>query len=293
MNFFEDGKQRDDLYAAAWSKLHDAHSNGAPAEITSQAATALVPLVTARIAALHEGLAGLGLSAADIREDSARLVGITEKVVQIAFFDTASNREINMDLTWNGHAFLAGRRYEASMSRVSLSDAEIARTSILRLDIDRAGACIVVTFLTLDGRDARIRIDARHPFDPIVEGVVPQAALQVLGDRPATASLAHLGQMAAACAERGGAGKGFFSRLLDGKASQARTDLDRITAYLAGQHAAKGEPTAWSQSPQVMKQLSESLIRCLSIDSQTEAVCLVRALIIVAVGQALAAATKT
>lgn len=291
MNFFEDGKQRDDLYAAAWSKLHGAHMDGAPADMTAAAAAALLPLVTARIAALHEALAGLGLPVAEIREDTARVIGITEKVVQIAFLDTAGNREINMDLTWNGHAFLAGRRYEASMSRVSLSDAEIARTAILRVDIDRAGACVVITFLTLDGRDARIRINARQPFDPIVEGVVPQAALEALGNRPATASLAHLCRNAAACAERAGANKGFFSRLLDGPARQARADFDILSAYLAGQPDAKSEPDKWSQSPQVLKHAAEALIRRLSLDGQIEAVRLIRVLIVVAVGRILAAGT--
>lgn len=288
MNFFEDAKQRDGLYATAWGALREGHAEGQTPDAAATAAAAFIPLVAARIAALHEALAGLGLSAAQPREDSIRLVGMTEKVVQLAFQDKATDRDINLDLAWNGNAFLAGRRYESSMSRVSLSDAEITRTSILRVDIERTNAAIVVTFLTLDGKDARIHIAAKTPLDPTLEGKVPLAAIETLKARPPSASLADLCRRAMGCAERAGAGKGLFSRLLDAPARRAHADQQTLSAYLAKPSDAGLEAQAWAKTPQVMRNVAETVVRRLSEDAETEAPILVRALIVITVGQILA-----
>ena len=287
MNFFEDAKQRDDLYVMAWGNLRDAHQAGQPPETIATAAAAFIPLVAARIAALHEALAGLGLSAAEPREDTIRLVGLTEKVVQLAFLDNASGREISLDLAWNGNAFLAGRRYESSMSRVSLSDAEITRTSILRVDIERSNAAIVITFLTLDGKDSRIHIPAKTPLDSVVEGKVPQASLDTLRARPATASLAALCRQTLACAERAGANKGFFSRLMDGQARQAHADHDLLSTYLKEKNDIAAETKGWTQSPLMLHQVAEAIIRRLSADAETGAPVLIRALVVIAIGRTL------
>lgn len=284
MNFFDNAKQRDDLYAMAWGKLRDAHAEGqAPATVTA-AAAGFIPLVAARISALHEALRGLGLPTAELREDSVRLIGMTEKVVQIAIQDTA-NQEIKLDLTWNGNAFLAGRRYESSLSRVSLTDAEIARTAILRVDIDRAKSTITITFLTLDGKDARIHIDAAQPLAPKLEGKVPEVSRDALR---AHASLSDLCRIAIGCAERAGALKGFFSRLMDDKAGQARSDLHALSAFLAEKTDAESEPEAWARSPDRLRQVAEAVIRCLSNDHETWAPVMIRALIVIAIGQILA-----
>jgi len=284
MNFLNDAAQSDDLYAAAWAKLRDAHTEGqAPASIAA-AATECLPLVTTRIAVLHEALRGLGLPAAELGKNTVRLVGMTDKAVQLAFRDT-TNQEVNLDLAWNGNAFLTGRRYEASLSRVSLSDAEIARTAILRIDVDRLKSIITVTFLSPDGRDARIHVDASQPFDPKVEGKVPEVSRDVLKTH---ASLADLCRLAIGCAERAGAEKGFFSRLLDSKASQARSDLRVLSAFLAENRDADAERAAWGQHPHLLRTVAEAIIRRLSDDPEIQAAVLIRALVVIAVSQILA-----
>ena len=290
MNFFEDAKQRDDLFATAWGKLRDAHAEGQSQDAIVTAAKAFAPLAGARIAALHEALRGLGLSAVEPCEDTIHVVGVTEKVVQIAFEDKATKQDIKLDIAWNGNAFLAGRRYEASLSRVSLSDAEIARTSILRVDIERAHAAMTITFLTLDGRDARIRIDAGQPLDPKMEGKLPKASIETLLARPPTASLAALSELAMKSAERAGSGKGFLARLMDGRARQARADLEIMSGYLAEKTDTKAEIEGWKQKPDALRQLSESILRRLSEDDEVGAPVLVRAITVIAVGRILALA---
>jgi hypothetical protein len=284
MNLLNDVKQSDDLYAKAWGRLRDAHTEGQTLETVTAAATAVLPLVAARISALHEALRGLGLPAVELRDDSAHLTGVTDKVVQLAFQDT-TDRNITLDLAWNGNAFLAGRRYESSLSRVSLSDAEIARTAILRVDIDRAKSSITVTFLTLDGKDARIHIDATHPLAPEVEGKIPDISWDVLR---AHASLSDLCSQAIACAQRAGALKGFLSRLMDDTARQARSDLNLLSSYLADKQ--NSGPDA---APHLLRQLAEAVIRRLSADPETGEPLLVRALIIIAIGQIPAPALES
>ena len=290
MNFFEDAKQRDDHFAAAWGKLRDAHNEGQSQDTIAAAAKAFAPLVGARIAALHEVLRGLGLSAVEPCEKTIHVVGITEKVVQLAFEDLGTKQEIKLDIAWNGNAFLAGRRYEASLSRVSLSDAEITRTSILRVDIDRTHAALVITFLTLDGRDARIHVDAARPLDPKVEGKVPKASIETLLSRPPTASLAALSSLAMEAAERAGAGKGFLARLMNGSARQAHADLTTMSSYLAQKPDTKAEIEGWKQAPDSQRILAEAILRRLSGDSQIEAPVLIRALTIIAISRVLALA---
>ena len=290
MNFFEDAKQRDDHFTAAWGKLSDAHTEGQSQDAIAAAAKAFAPLVGARIAALHEVLRGLGLSAVEPCEKTIHVIGITEKVVQLAFEDLGTKQEIKLDIAWNGNAFLAGRRYEASLSRVSLSDAEITRTSILRVDIDRTHAALIITFLTLDGRDARIHVDATHPLDPKVEGKVPKASTQTLLSRPPSASLAALSSLAIEAAERAGAGKGFLARLMDGSARQAHADRTTMSNYLAQNPDSKAEIEGWKQTPDVQRALAEAILRRLSADSQIEAPVLIRALTIIAISRVLALA---
>jgi hypothetical protein len=283
MNFLNDAAQSDDLYATAWGKLRDAHAEGQAPATVAIAATEYLPLVSTRIAALHEALRGLGLPAAELSENSVRLVGMTDKAVQLAFRDVR-NQEVSLDLAWNGNAFLAGRRYESSLSRVSLSDAEIARTAILRIDIDRVKSVIAVTFLSPDGRDARILIDVTQPFAPTVEGKVPEMSRSILKMH---ASLTDLCRPAIGSAERAGAQKGFFSRLLDSKASQARSDARVLSAFLAENRDSEAERAAWAQHPHLLRTVGEAIIRRLS-DDPTQAPLLIRGLVVIAIGQILA-----
>ncbi|MBI3446687.1 MAG: hypothetical protein HY055_15335 [Magnetospirillum sp.] len=293
MNFFDDTNQRDDLYNAAWARLRAAHDEGQPAEAIAAAAAGFVPMVAARVTALQEGLRGLGLPAAEPKPNTLRLVSVTDKVLQFAFRDIASDKETNLDLAWNGNAFLAGRRYEASLSRVSLSDAEIARTSLLRIDIDRINTSVIVTFLTLDGRDARIHMDARAPLEPVLEGIIPQASRDSLRTRPEAATLAALCRQADQCADRAGASKSFFARLLDGQARQARADHEALDAYLSQAADPAMEIDSWTKTPHLTRLAAKAMIQRLSADRETEAPTLIRALVVVGISKALSDAGKS
>ncbi len=288
MNSLVEAAQRDDAYADCWSRLQDALDQGTGVEGAVAAAADFPAIVAARLAALHNALWALGLPAADLGEESGRLAAVSEKFVTLTFADAAA-RETKMEMARNGSAFLGGRRYEAALSRVSLSDAEIARTSILRVDIDRSHGAVIVTFLTLDGRPARLRMEAAHPGTALVEGRIPEAAHQTMKARPDSASLAEPARVAIAATERREAGKGFFHRLFDGAARRAHADLRILAEYCASPCRSADESGNWAQRPEAMRQVAEALVRRLSAEGAAASATLVRALVAAGIGSLLGA----
>ncbi len=286
MNSFVDATQHDDAYAESWGRLHDALDQGLDVAAIARAAADFPALAAARITTLHQALWALGLPGVALQGESGRLAAVSDKFITLAFADSAG-REVTMEIGRNGSAFLGGRRYEASLSRVSLSDAEIARTSILRVDIDRSHGAVILTFLTFDGHPARLRMEAARPADPVSEGSIPDAAYATIKARPAAASLAEMARLAIAAGERSGAGKGFWQRLVDGAARRAHADLGTLAAYCASPSTIADEGGNWAQRPEVMRQVAEALVRRLSIERDGTIV--VGALVAAGIGRLLAA----
>lgn len=273
-----------DDYAAAWGRMSAVMADPDSGDVGA-AALALAPLFANRIAAMHAAMRGVGLTAVQLHPHAKPLIEANAKVVKLAF-DDGAGRDVTVELAANGNAFLAGRRYDAAISRVSLSDAEIARTGILRVEADRENDRIVITFLTFDGKQARLRVVPAQPFAPEVEGNIPEASIAWFRNRPETASLAALTRPAMTIAEGKGATKGFFARLFDGAARQAHADYVLLENYRV---AVAAEEDNWRKRPQEMQQVAEAVIRQFSNLHDGNAM-LTSCLIAIGAGRVLAAA---
>jgi hypothetical protein len=264
--------------------VHAAIEAGAPLESVVSVAPEFPALVAARLQPLHQALRGLGLTAPDLADQGQRLVAVTETYVRLQFIDRAAQgREIVLDVTRNGNAFLSGRRYESALSRVSLSDAEIAATSILKIDIDRDNGVLVVTFMTFDGRPARIVFRPTQPSDPLVEGTIPPLALDSLRRNGHREELRHLIRVALETAERDGASSGFFRRLANRQVRRAYADrriLDSLKAAIAD--AAPGAEVG-PPAPATLDRMTETLLHRLSAEGEAGELLAVRALVAIGV----------
>jgi hypothetical protein len=101
------------------------------------------------------------------------------------------------------------------------------------------------------------------------------------------ASLADLCARTIESTERAGALKGFFSRLTDGKARQAQSDLHVLSTFLAESTDTGSNPEDWAHSPHSLRQVAEAVLRRLSDAHDTAQPLMIRALIIIAIGQIL------
>lgn len=234
MTFPTDSLRDEQAFAESWQKVHAAIETGASLEAIAAIAPDFPVRVAHRLLPLHQTLRGLGLAAPDLADQGQRLVAVTETYVRLHFTDrSAEGRELLVDVTRNGNAFLSGRRYESSLSRVSLSDAEIARTNILKIDIDRTEGVIIVTFMTFDGRPARIVFNPACPIDPVVDGTIPQAAFDTLRQSAPAEGLRRLIALAIEATERDGASSGFWRRLTHRDLRRAYSDRQRLEALAA------------------------------------------------------------
>jgi len=234
MTFPIDSLRDDQAFAESWRKVHAAIEDGA----TPEAIVATAPDFPARIAhrllPLHQTLRGLGLSAPDLSDRGQSLVAVTDSYIRLRFTErSAEGRELLIDVTRNGNAFLSGRRYESSLSRVSLSDAEIARTNILKIDIERDDGVIVVTFMTFDARPARIVFNPACPTEPVVEGTIPGTALDALRHSAPAEAVRRLIQVAIDATEQDGASGGLLRRLTNARVRQACADREGLVALAA------------------------------------------------------------
>lgn len=280
MNEEELGK----AYSDTWQQLADRLKDGAEAAEIAPLAARLAPLFIARVNPLHAAMRGMGLPAPTLEEAATALVEANQKFARLGFRDPAGQRDVTADFAVNGNAFHGGRRYEALATRIDLSDAEIARTGVLR--VESTGGAIVITLLTFDGRPAKLKVDPAAPLAPQLEGKVPDAALALFRNRPNEAGLGALVASAAEAARKRGAGKGFFGRLFDGVARQAAADLAVLEGYLHGGAEVAAEEEKWRQQPQVLRQVAQAALRQLSGGSEGQEM-VIRLLVVVAIGQVL------
>jgi len=284
MTFSTDSLRDNQAFAESWQKVHSAIEAGAPLESVVSVAPDFPAQVAHRVRPLHQALCGLGLTAPDLADQGQRLVAVTETYVRLQFVDRAAQgREIVLDVTRNGNAFLSGRRYESALSRVSLSDAEIAATSILKIDIDRDKGVLVVTFMTFDGRPARIVFRPTQPSEPLVEGTIPPLALDSLRGNGHRKELRHLLRVAVEATERDGASSGLFRRLVNRQVRRAYADrrvLDSLEAAIA-------DPSPGAEAgrhvPATLDRMTETLLRRLSTEGEAGELLAIRALVAIGV----------
>lgn len=284
MTFSTDSLRDSQAFAESWKKVHSAIEAGAPLESVVSAAPDFPAHVAHRLRPLHQALCGLGLTAPDLADEGQRLIAVTETYVRLQFIDRAARgREITLDVTRNGNAFLSGRRYESALSRVSLSDAEIAATSILKIDVERDNGVLVVTFMTFDGRPARVVFRPTQPADPLVEGTIPSLAIEALRRNGHREQLRDLIRVAVETAERDGASSGLFRRLANRQVRRAHADrglLESLAGAItgAGSGADKGEAV-----PAALDRMSETLLQRLSAKGTDGELLAVRALVAIGV----------
>lgn len=253
---------RDEDYKTAWERLNQIWGEEAPTDEAKSLAARLAPLFIDRIDELHQVMRPFGLSAPDFRGQSPKIVDMTPKVIKLVAADQgAGNREVSLEIARNGRAFSSGRRYDAHQSRAELSDAEIARTGVYRLDLDRGRDVITVVFMTFDGKPSRIVADCHQPLSPMIEGKTPDTAVDVLRARPDSESLAEFARLAIEATERSGTAKGFFKLLFSGVARQARGDVKALTTYCASGAGAASEAEAWARDATGIGRVAQSLVR--------------------------------
>lgn len=280
MTFPIDSLRDDQAFAASWQKVHAAIEGGASLEDIAAIAPDFPACVARRLSPLHQSLRGLGLAAPDLADQGQKLVAVTEAYVRLQFTDRSDAAgEIVVDVTRKGNAFLSGRRYESRLSRVSLSDAEIAGTNILKIDIDRDEGLIVVTFMTFDGRPVRIVFNPAHPIDPVVDGTIPKTAIASLRQSAPGEGLRRLIRLATETAEREGASSGFWRRLTNRQIRRAYADRQSLKALDAS--IADGTLTgeAWRRASGSF----EILLRRLSTEDVSGHLLAVRALVAIGI----------
>lgn len=240
-----------------------------------------------RIDSLHQAIRAFGLPAPDLNIDPVRFVDATPKAFKFALTNAADGKEVMVEIIRNGSIFMGGRRYDANMSRLALSDSEIANTGIFRVDVDHQDHTAEITFMTFDTKPARIALDPKRPLEPLIEGNIPDSALTVLNARSVT--LGDLAAIVRKQIETSGQLGGFFARLFNGQTRQAHADLQILSSYLAGEHSAASEIKGWREHPQDLARTAEILVRRLPANGLGLGPSLVSALVTIGVGKFLAA----
>jgi|GEM_PF-2467635 len=226
-------------------------------------ATAFGTLFAARIDALHQAMRAAGLSAPDLQMEPVHFIEATEKAFKFSLTDIATGKDVNVEIIRNGSIFLGGRRYDATMARLALSDAEIARTGIFHIDVDHTEHSAEITFMTFDTKGARIRVHPSNPLDPVFEGKIPSSALDILKSRAEGATLAGLCRQGIKRIEASGQLGGFLKKKLSASCRQAHDDLDLLQAYCGKDATSAAEAKAWKDSPDAMSKIVDVLLRWL------------------------------
>jgi len=288
MGFSTDSLRDDQAYAESWQKVHAAIENGASLEAIAAIAPDFPARVAQRLQPLHQSLRGLGLTAPDLADHGQKLLAVTDTYVRLQFADrSAEGREIVLDVTRNGNAFLSGRRYESGLSRVSLSDAEISATNILRLDINRDEGLLVVTFMTFDARPARIVFNPAQPIDPLVEGTIPTSALASLRRSGNGGGLRPLIRIAVEATEREGAANGFWRRMVNRQVRRAHADRRSLEALAASIDSGSLTGDAWWRTPAAIGRTIDILLGRLSEEEAGGQFLAIRALVAIGVNRLL------
>lgn len=242
----------------------------------------------ARIDSLHQAMRAFGLPAPDLQYDPVKFYEAVPRGFKFSLINATSGQEANVEIIRNGSIFLGGRRYDANLSRLALSDAEIANTGIFRIDVDHDEHSAEITFMTFDAKPARIGMHPKKLLEPEIEGNIPDSALSVLNARAEAITLGGLAKIAKTRIEASGKLGGFFAKLLNAETRQAQGDLDVLNAYLSGDVSAKAEIQGWKSRPQELSKVAEVLMRWLPQDRQGQGPSQISALVSVGVGKFLA-----
>ncbi|HVI51595.1 MAG TPA: hypothetical protein VM661_10325 [Candidatus Sulfotelmatobacter sp.] len=245
-------------------------------------------IFAARIDTLHQAMRAFGLPAPDLQYDPVRFHEATPRGFKFSLVNAADGKEVAVEIIRNGSIFMGGRRYDANLSRLALSDAEISNTGIFRIDVDHVEHSAEITFMTFDAKPAFISLHPSRPLAPQFEGNIPDSALTVLNARTEAATLGGLARSALKRIETSGKLGGFFAKLFNGETRQAHADLAALTSYLAGDISAKAEIQGWKSRPQDLSRVAEILMRWLPANRQGLGLSQVSALVSIGVGKFLA-----
>jgi len=242
----------------------------------------------ARIDSLHQAMRAFGLPAPDLQYDPVRFHDATPRGFKFSLVNAATGEDVTVEIIRNGSIFMGGRRYDANLSRLALSDAEISNTGIFRIDVDHVEHSAEVTFMTFDAKPARIALHPKHALQPEFEGNIPNSALSVLGNRPESITLGGLAKLAQKRIEASGKLGGFFAKLFNGETRQAYADLQILTTYLAGDVSTKAEVAGWKSRAQDQSRVAEVLMRWLPANRLGQGPSQVSALVSIGVSKFLA-----
>jgi hypothetical protein len=247
-----------------------------------------------RIDALHQAMRSFGLPAANLRHVLGRVDKVGEKFIKILLPDIqpggAEDKDAGVEVIRNGNIFLSGRRYEPSLSKVVLSDAEIARTGLFRVEVDHETNGVTAYLMTDDGRVAHIMLNPTNPLEPVIEGRLPNSAFEILSKRSETLTLSAVVKDTITEINTNGGSLGLFARLFSGKARQNHSDLALLTAFAQGPGGSAREIEAWSTKAEATRAVAAAALRHLPSDPPDhQGDTLRRALIAIGVGQVLGA----
>ncbi len=251
-------------YDDAWDRVDAAWAADPTTADAKDAAAALGPLFAFRADLMHQAIRGFGLNAPDLRPETARLAEFNAKVIKFLLTDALSGQDVGVEFTRNGNVFSGGRRYEAAVTKASLSDAEIARSGIFRFDVDHETGGMDIIFMTFDGKPAHLKVAPAFALQAEIVGKTPDASLAVMRARADSVGLGALAQQIIDVSERSGATGSALSRLLSSNARQAAGDVALMKAYLATPHKAADEAANWKNRADDMRTLVESMLRRLS-----------------------------
>lgn len=242
----------------------------------------------ARIDTLHQAMRAFGLTAPDLQYDPVRFHEAVPRGFKFSLVNAADGKEVIVEIIRNGSIFMGGRRYDANLSRLALSDAEIANSGIFRIDVDHAEHSAEITFMTFDAKPAFISLHPNRPLEPHFEGNIPSSALAVLNNRSGNATLGGLAKAALVRLETSGKLGGFLSKMLNGETRQAHADQAVLNGYLAGDISAAAELQGWKSRPRDMAALTDVLMRWLPADRQGQGPSRISALVAIGIGKFLA-----
>jgi hypothetical protein len=257
-------------------------------ELVQAIAQSFGHVFAARIDSLHQAMRAFGLAAPDLQYDPVKFYEASPRGFKFSLINAANGQEVTVEVIRNGSIFMGGRRYDANLSRLALSDAEISNTGIFRIDVDHDEHSAEITFMTFDAKPARIGMHPKKLLEPEIEGNIPESALSTLGARLESVTLGGLAKVAQKRIETSGKLGGFFAKLLNGETRLAHADLAILTAYLSGDLSSKAEVQGWKARPQELSKLAEVLMRWLPQDRQGQGPSRVSALVSVGVGKYLA-----
>lgn len=208
--------------------------------------------------ALNE-LARLAGFEADILELGARQVSFGARGFTMSFQSRSGKAPVQVEVARNAIIFSARRRFDPRLHKIGFSDAEILRTGIASIELNRPAQEIDVTFMRRDARQAHMVVSAAHPLDPVVDPTIPVEALGAIGE--SRFSLSGLGRTVAAALKSDSPLRSALFRLWSPEAKQAHEDALTIQGFSGAPLGLAQEGVEWSERPARIAQLAEAVLR--------------------------------